>query len=115
MNPLHARPRAAKGLQAALPHVRFPLPQRPLGPPFPFGGGLPQERLRLRNAHDLPRPGEDRQHGLQQRALMGGIADGTEVGALGMLLGIHFGGSLMQQDPFVFSDGLPKSRPDAGP
>ena len=51
----------------------------------------------MRQAQHLARVRQDRQHALQQKAVMGAIADGPQPRGRRMLLVVHFGGILDQQ------------------
>ena len=57
----------------------------------------------MRQAQHLPTAGQHRQYALQQIAVMGSVADGTQSRGRGMLLIVHFGGILDQQDLLLLS------------
>ncbi len=79
------------------PHLRLPFPLCSLALRFPLWRRLTQERLLMRQAQHLARVRQDRQHALQQKAVMGAIADGPQPRGRRMLLVVHFGGILDQQ------------------
>ena len=97
MDPLHPCWWLANGLHTAFPHLRFPLTSLALPPGFPLGSRLTQEGFLMGDAQHLATGRFDRQHALQQEAVVGAIADGTQPAGRGMLLIVHFGRVLDQQ------------------
>ena len=57
----------------------------------------------MRQTQHRPTTGQHRQHALQQKDVMGPVADGTQSRRRGMLLVVHFGGILDQQHLLLLS------------
>ncbi|TMF48375.1 MAG: hypothetical protein E6I32_07650, partial [Chloroflexi bacterium] len=84
MHPHHALRRRSHGLHGPFPHLRLALALHTLAVALSLGGRLPDEWLLLGNAQQFPRGRLDRQHRLQQKALVPAVADGTQPTGLAM-------------------------------
>src|SRR6266566_6995899 len=99
MDPLHSFGRRPDALDGSFPHLGLAGALLHLPGRFAFGCRLAQKGFLMRHAHHLLARRIQRQHTLQQKALMAAIANGSQSLRFGMMLIIHFGCILNQQDP----------------
>ena len=97
VDPLHPVGRRADGLHTALPHLRLARALLPLPLGFALGSWLTQKRLLMHQPQYLATLRYHSQHALQQIAVMGAVADGSQPRGRGVLLVVHFRRILDQQ------------------